>query len=81
MQKLELIKKLFYERAKNEISQIWNDVYDVGLSSIMGKVSLNIPQLDYWLKKVYHNDYTDDMSMKEFIDKKFGEEISNKILE
>lgn len=81
MQKLELIKKLFYERAKNEISQIWNDVYDVGLSSIMGKVSLNILQLDYWLKKVYHSEYTDDMSMKEFVDKKFGEEISNKILE
>lgn len=50
--------------------------WDAKLSVISGKISIDIMRFDEYLTKKYEDEYTDDMSMQEFITQKFGNAAS-----
>jgi hypothetical protein len=70
----EVIVTLFpTERTK--LSKIWQNIFDPHSTALHRKPIIDIVKLDDELKRVYKDEYTDDMSMQEFLSKKFPEKI------
>lgn len=75
----EYIKKMFSNKIlfKEELDSIWNRVYDPVQTSLFNRPMLNIIKLDECLKLEYKDEYPEGMSMKSFIETKFGIEFSD----
>lgn len=50
--------------------------YNSALLECTGNVYFDVVKLDNYLQKEYHNEYIDGISLKEFVENKFGDEMS-----
>jgi hypothetical protein len=77
----QILKELFPMLDNDEISILWSRLYDTLCSSIYNKPMFNIIQLDDTLKLYYKKEYLNNMSMKTFLETKFGKTFAKNVKE
>jgi hypothetical protein len=72
MTKAEAIKRIFHKKNQDQLSEIWEQVFEVELSAIIGDVFINPVRLD----KLYIKEYGEYKgSFGDELKSKFGEEV------